>query len=175
MIDNVITYDVAGRTLNFVKLMKEIRESGAVAGFSGAPQRGGVLYIQGAALQNQAALDVIVRDHVAVTLDEAKAARISVLGGEISAFILSRYPQLTQLSLLMLMAEGNSKGLATRRIEIQKGIDWIKDCLVEFYSARTEVLAATTIDAVKAVALDTTVVATTDPLLDLETIMGLGS
>ncbi len=170
----LISYNVTGRVINWKKLEKEIRESGAVVDFIGTPMSAGVLSVLGLALQDQAALDAIVRDHVAVTLDEGKAARVKVLGDEISAFILSRYSGLQQISLLMLMAEGNNRALATQRAEVQKGIDWIKDCLRQFFMARTAVLSATTIADAEAVELDLVGVAATDPLLDLEAVINIG-
>lgn len=171
---SVAKYDVTGRTLNFSKLEKEIIASGAVVGFVGAPRIGGTdLHIQATSVADQSALDTVIADHVAETLAEAQTNRIKVLGDEISAFITDRYPETTQLSLLMLMTEGNAKNWALRKSTIQTGIDWIKDCLAEYYTRRTEIQAATTITDVNAINLDTTTVEASDPELDLESLIDI--
>ena len=108
-------------------------------------------------------------------LSVVQAAWLKVLGAEITKFIEARYSVPVQSSLNLLMTEANSKGWAARTTEVQKGITWLTQCLDEYYDKKAEVLAATTVAEVEAIALDTATLDAADPKVDLQTIRGLTS
>jgi hypothetical protein len=108
-------------------------------------------------------------------LSVVQAAWLKALGAEITAFIEARYSVPVQSSMTLLMTEATSKGWAARTTEVQKGITWLSQCLDEYYDKKAEVLAATTVAEVEAIALDTATLDADDPKVDLETIRGLTS
>lgn len=113
---------------------------------------------------------IVDKDLSVVQRDKLKA-----LSAEITKFIESRYSVPVQSSMNLLMTEATSKGWAARTTEVQKGITWLTQCLDEYYDKKAEVLAATTVAEVEAIALDTAALDAADPKVDLETIRGLTS
>ncbi len=177
MIPNLITYEIAtavdAGVINISKLEREIAASGAVQGFRGLPAVKGVLFVMGDSIVDEALLDVLIAAHVAVSLDEARLERVTELGEEFTEFMNGRYPQPVQMSFSFYMHEATGRAFPTRRAEIQKVIDWLSFCLDEFFAKKAAVLAAPTIEAARAVALDLTLCADADPLVSLETIKGI--
>lgn len=108
-------------------------------------------------------------------LSVVQAAWLKALGAEITKFIEARYSVPVQSSMNLLMTEATSKGWTGRVTEVQKGITWLTQCLDEYYDKKAEVLAATTVAEVEAIALDTDTLDAADPKVDLQTIRGLTS
>lgn len=108
-------------------------------------------------------------------LSVVQAAWLKALGAEITEFIEAHYSVPVQSSMNLLMTEATSKGWAARTTEVQKGITWLTQCLDEYYDKKAEVLAATTVAEVEAIALDTAALDAADPKVDLQTIRGLTS
>jgi len=174
MIPNLITYEIAtavdAGVVNFKKLEREIAASGAVQGFRGLPAVQGVLFVLGDSIVDEALLDVTIATHVAVSLDDARLERITELGVEFTEFMNGRYPQPVQMSFSFYMHEAQGRSFQARRTEIQKVIDWLSFCLDEFFAKKNAVLAAQTIAATQAVALDLTLCAESDPLVSLDVV-----
>lgn len=107
-----ISQDIASGTINLGKLDAEVRDSGAVGGFSGLTTQGDELTVHGVVL-DQAALDAVVHDHVAVSLAERKAVKVSAVDARTRAIIAAGFQFDGNGFSLSQQAQTNWLGLLT--------------------------------------------------------------
>ena len=74
-----ISGDIAAGTLSSGKLDQEIAASGSVNSFAGVSREGDSFHILGDTFSDETALDTLVSNHVAISLDDYKAIKNSAI------------------------------------------------------------------------------------------------
>lgn len=108
-----ISQDIASGTLDVGKLEKEIIAANCVVNLSGIMAQGDVLQIMCDSVSDQPALDAVVRNHVAISLDDNRNAKLEAIDGRTDAIIDGGFDFDSNHFSLSAEAQTNWLGMAT--------------------------------------------------------------
>lgn len=103
-------------------------------------------------------------------LPAVRGSKIAGLKLDLTDYVNKHYDSAQQSTINGLWNEANSKGWTNRKALCQQMMDWVATVMDHFYSKIDEVIAATSADAVNAVALSLTQFNATDPHVSIRTI-----
>jgi len=112
---------------------------------------------------------------VSERLVHAKQNECRRLKVELTSYIETCYSDAQQRTLTILYQEAVAEGYANRQALIQEAINWIKKAVLHYYSKRDEVLATSTVEAARAVAIDIATLRSTNPRTSIEDVIALNS
>lgn len=108
-----ISQDISSGTLDVGKLQSEILAANCVSNLSGILSEGDVLTILCDSVSNQSTLNSVIQNHVAVSLDDNKAAKILAIDSKTRDIIAKGFAYDGQQFSLSMQAQTNWLGLAT--------------------------------------------------------------
>jgi hypothetical protein len=101
-------------------------------------------------------------------LNEQKSQYIQDMSTAIGALIEQKYSDKQQRTYTFLYAQAVARGNQARQSYIEKVWDWVSTCRGEFYEKKALAIAASSLDALKKVVLDTGWLSEEDPKCSLE-------
>lgn len=106
-------------------------------------------------------------------LVSAKIAHLTAIKNQIDTTLAAHYPVTDLLSLTRLYSKSLNEQLTERSAYLEQLSDWTDQLYGFFYTARTQVIAAATVDDVYAVTIDLTAWEAADPQVTYEAAMAI--